>query len=113
MSRDWTPEELAQVSAQMKAAGHMSFEEFCVELNELNAKAVLERYAMTQAEIPAACPRCGEHAMSDTITHNALSRRAHIYICDACGMAEAIEEMKGQRLPLSKWSLIRTVDALL
>lgn len=33
MSRDWTPDELAAASAAMKAAGHMSYEEFCEELN--------------------------------------------------------------------------------
>jgi hypothetical protein len=32
MSRDWTPEELQAVSAAMKAAGEMSYEEFCAEL---------------------------------------------------------------------------------
>ena len=32
MSRDWTPEELAAASAVMKAEGHMSYEEFCEEL---------------------------------------------------------------------------------
>lgn len=29
MSRDWTPAELAAASDAMKAAGHMSYEEFC------------------------------------------------------------------------------------
>lgn len=29
MSRDWTPEELKTASQMMKAAGHMSYEEFC------------------------------------------------------------------------------------
>ena len=33
MSRDWTPEELQAVSQAMKEAGHMSFEEFCEELD--------------------------------------------------------------------------------
>lgn len=32
MSRDWTAEELAAVSAAMKAAGHLSCDEFCEEL---------------------------------------------------------------------------------
>lgn len=34
MSRDWTPEELAEASAAMKAQGNMSYEEFCNELND-------------------------------------------------------------------------------
>lgn len=29
MSKDWTPEELQAASQMMKAAGHMSYEEFC------------------------------------------------------------------------------------
>ncbi|MCD8395902.1 MAG: hypothetical protein LUD12_01710 [Lachnospiraceae bacterium] len=33
MSRDWTQEELQAASVAMKAAGHMSYEEFCEELH--------------------------------------------------------------------------------
>lgn len=33
MSRDWTPEEIQEVSKAMKAAGHLGFEEFCEELD--------------------------------------------------------------------------------
>ena len=29
MSKSWTPDELAAASSAMKAAGHMSYEEFC------------------------------------------------------------------------------------
>lgn len=36
MSRDWTPAELQAVSQAMKAAGHMSFEEFCEGLERAN-----------------------------------------------------------------------------
>lgn len=32
MSKDWTAEELQVASSAMKAAGHMSYEEFCKEL---------------------------------------------------------------------------------
>ena len=45
MSRDWTPEELAAASAAMKAEGHMSYEEFCEEL---------DRVGMTVNPSPAA-----------------------------------------------------------
>ena len=37
MSRDWTPDELAAASAAMKAEGHMSYEEFCEELERTGA----------------------------------------------------------------------------
>lgn len=33
MSKDWTPEELQAASQAMKEAGHLSYEEFCVELD--------------------------------------------------------------------------------
>lgn len=32
MSKDWTPEELQAASKAMKEAGHLSYEEFCEEL---------------------------------------------------------------------------------
>lgn len=35
LSRDWTPDELAAASSAMKAAGHMSYEEFCEELDRV------------------------------------------------------------------------------
>ena len=34
MSRDWTPDELRAASDAMKAAGHMSYEEFCESINK-------------------------------------------------------------------------------
>lgn len=36
LSRDWTPDELAAVSAAMKAAGYMSYVEFCAALAPLS-----------------------------------------------------------------------------
>lgn len=41
MSRDWTPDELAAASDAMKAAGHMSYEEFCTEMDKAPVKLVL------------------------------------------------------------------------
>jgi len=40
MSRDWTQEELQNVSKAMKAAGYLSYEEFCEHLN----KAIFTAY---------------------------------------------------------------------
>ncbi len=34
MSRDWTKEELKNASEAMKASGHLSYEEFCEQLNK-------------------------------------------------------------------------------
>lgn len=40
MSKDWTAEELQAASSAMKAAGHMSYEEFCEELKRQEEQAV-------------------------------------------------------------------------
>ena len=37
MSRSWNEQELRAASAAMKAAGHMSYEEFCEELERQNS----------------------------------------------------------------------------
>ena len=56
------------------------------------------------------CPRCGGE-MNPILAHNALSRRETIYICDRCGMNEAIEDacqaVKPEyvKLPISQWYL--------
>lgn len=39
MSRNWTPEELQRASQAMKAAGHLSYEEFCAELERIGRNA--------------------------------------------------------------------------
>lgn len=39
------------------------------------------------------CPRCNINILKEPIHKNALSRKDNeTYICDSCGMAEAIEE---------------------
>lgn len=50
------------------------------------------------------CPRCGADTMKDPVHTNALSRVADIYICDACGSAEAMLAFMGQQYPLTSWS---------
>ncbi|HWP51661.1 MAG TPA: hypothetical protein VN626_08190 [Clostridia bacterium] len=34
---------------------------------------------------------------------NALSRHANVYVCDECGMDEAMREYAGNPLPLEEW----------
>ena len=53
------------------------------------------------------CPRCGKMAMdAESVTRNALSRRATVYICDACGMQEALEDMMDSITPLTAWAIV-------
>lgn len=50
------------------------------------------------------CPRCGRDMMKENIHTNALSRHADIYICDACGMAEALLKFMSNPLPIAEWA---------
>ncbi len=62
------------------------------------------------------CPRCGRDTMNGVLTRNALSRRVEVFICDACGTAEALEAlMNEQGIPpmlLNEWALCTTIDTL-
>ena len=112
MSKDWTPGELTAASEAMKAAGHMSYDEFCKELNEQLAKQMLENFGKIQSQHPYPCPRCGRDTMDDSPARNALSRRANVQICDACGMQEALEDMMDGRTPLTDWAYIKMKEAV-
>ena len=58
------------------------------------------------------CPRCGGK-MDSHLANNAFSRRAEIYVCDFCGMIEAIEDHNHARNPvfpklsLDRWYMFR------
>lgn len=65
---------------------------------------LLDLKAAQDADQPMPCPRCGADAMKHPITTNALSRHADLYICDSCGMAEALLDYMGQTCPLHQWS---------
>ena len=73
------------------------------------AKKLLEALGKMQAEgrgegLP--CPRCGRDYMAANPVRNALSRRVKVYICDACGMDEALRDMAGlEPLPLNQWAM--------
>lgn len=51
------------------------------------------------------CPRCGRQNMKPSTATNALSRHANVYICDECGMDEAIRDYAGKTVPLEKWAI--------
>ena len=71
-------------------------------------KKIVEWY---QAQIDGKklpCPRCGGE-MNSILSHNALSRRDIIYVCNKCGINEALEDASlvvnpgFVKLPLSRW----------
>ena len=64
----------------------------------------VEEYAIEQeiGNLPI-CPRCGNDSMQSELYHNCLSRRADIYVCENCGMDEAIKDFTGENDNLSEW----------
>lgn len=106
MSKNWTPEEIHAASEAMQAAGEMSFEEFSAEIEAENlAKAKINSFAYVQEDGVHFCPRCGRMSVKDRLHTNSLSRHAHVYVCDACGMDEAIRDWRGQVLPFKDWAI--------
>lgn len=53
------------------------------------------------------CPRCGRLSMDSKPIRNALSRHATVYVCNACGMDEAMRDYAQTVLPLEKWAFAK------
>ena len=71
------------------------------------ARILVAEFSKKQQGGHFACPRCGKMTMdADSVTRNALSRRVSVYICDACGMQEALEDMMDSITPLTAWALV-------
>lgn len=80
-------------------------------MTEAKAKALVEQFAQKQDGGHFACLRCGHMAMDEKPTRNALSRRAAVHVCDACGMQEAMEDMMDSRTPLTEWAIYKNPAA--
>ena len=77
-------------------------------MNERIERALADLKAQQQAGEWMPCPRCGRDTMKEPIYTNALSREADgIYVCDACGTAEALKAFMKNPLPVSWWAMFR------
>lgn len=73
----------------------------------MNPKELIEEFAKKQSEGDYPCPRCGRRVMNEKPVRNAMSRRAGVYVCDECGIVEALEDMPGAvKLPFEEWALV-------
>lgn len=60
-----------------------------------------------QADGCTVCPRCGS-SMKPRLHTNAMSRQLPgVYVCDACGMDEALRAVVHCPLPPEEWSAAR------
>ena len=73
-------------------------------MTEKLKKRFADLKARQEADEHMRCPRCGADTMKEPVHTNALSRIADIYICDACGSAEAMLAFMKQQYPLTSWS---------
>lgn len=89
---------------------------WCIESiephEETLARILISEFAEKQQGGHFACPRCGKMTMeAESVTRNALSRRASVYVCDICGTEEAIEDMGAMsRLQLMEWAIARAPE---
>ena len=90
-----------------KADGREAWEVESIEPNEETlARILVAEFSKKQRGGHFACPRCGKMTMdAESVTHNALSRRATVYVCDTCGTEEALEDMLDERMPLTAWAI--------
>ena len=86
----------------------MDYEQFFRDVTDTAAaKRAVDEFAKAQMDGVYICPRCGHLTVKEQLTTNALSRHADVYICDACGMDEAVRDMEGNPLPLKDWAIAR------
>lgn len=71
-----------------------------------DAAVAVERAKQSQGAF-AYCPRCGKHSMRNKLTHNAFSRRADIYVCESCGMSEALRDATQFNDDIMEWDMFR------
>jgi predicted RNA-binding Zn-ribbon protein involved in translation (DUF1610 family) len=69
------------------------------------ARRLLDLKARQDAGEQMICPRCGRNTIKAPLGHNALSRYADLYVCDECGMTEAMLDMMRNPLPLEQWAV--------
>lgn len=74
--------------------------------SEAEIKASLD-WLGKKAHRGAHCPRCGKKAEPGNRLL-ALSRRANITVCEACGTEESLEDAGfAERKPLADWAIVR------
>ncbi len=77
----------------------------------MELKQLIERLKAVQSDgEPHCCPRCGLRSAG---TRTALSRQVDVYICDECGMDEALRAAAGEApLPLEYWNYATAIKEL-
>lgn len=82
------------------------YKEFDFEKKPLFNAAVALRASRQATSRFDPCPRCGKDSMrKEKLTHNAWSRRADIYVCENCGMVEALRDATHTPDDINEWRM--------
>ena len=65
---------------------------------------LLDLKARQDTGVHMLCPRCGKDSMKEELHTNALSRHANVFICDACGINEAMLDYMNAPMSLGRWA---------
>ena len=76
------------------------------QLELLNTWAIDRTRFSPDAPEPPLCLRCGQ-PLRHVLAYNALSRYADVYVCEACGMDEALRDAAGQPMSFSEWDVVK------
>lgn len=76
---------------------------------DMNIHYIIRTFAAKQPTGHFPCPCCGRDSMDTrSALRNALSRRADIYVCNRCGVEEALEDAMGAKeKPMQGWFIAR------
>ena len=108
MTNGWKNCEINPEDAAVRASGQPTYEAFASEVDAATkAKTIIDAFAKKQTDGTHLCPCCGGMRVKDRLHTNALSRHADVYVCDSCGMDEAVRDMAGATLPLKDWAIAR------
>ena len=77
------------------------------------AKEVIDNFGKVQrrSKFLYPCPRCGSNTMDSELVMNSLSRKANVYICNQCGMNEAMCDYLEIDDNLEDWSIVVSLRA--
>jgi len=56
------------------------------------------------------CLRCGLETMKPRLATNAMSRLEDVWVCDRCGVNEAMDEFAGTVLEIPDWYVFQSVE---
>ncbi len=81
------------------------YDKFDIPKKGLFDAALAVKRAEQEAGNFAVCPRCGGKSMREKLTYNCTSRRADVYVCEKCGMDEALHDHARKKDSVLDWSM--------